>query len=212
MQTEILRRARGRPKGEQLLSLSDEELHCFRQETKRNRTTRLQFDLMLFLGLRVSELVELRRSDVLLSVITVQGKKGGLKKVYDLPVSLSKQLRGHVRTLPKKSLWLFPGMKPGDHITKLALQFLFNRLRDRAGLSKRYSIDCLRHTTAMRIVRGGGGPVEVQDWMRLKNLTVTMRYFSINANSDDIQERKTGQISYQKNPAGNVLRGVNEWI
>jgi integrase len=192
MTKEIVKRGRGRPigttKGEQVLSLSDEELERFLRETRKDRTARLQFSLIVFLGLRVSELVELKVSDVnfsqALAVVTVQGKKGGYKKAYDLPPSLSKQLRQYVKALPTNSVWLFPGRTPEEHVARITLQFLFNRLRDRAGLDRKFSIHSLRHTAAMRKVRAGDSPVMIQNWLRQKSLDSTMKYFRLGANSE----------------------------
>jgi integrase len=192
MTNEIVKRGRGRPigttKGELVLALSDEELERFLRETRKDRTARLQFSLIVFLGLRVSELTELKVSDVnlnsALAVVRVQGKKGGYKKSYDLPPSLSKQLRQYVRTLPNGSLWLFPGRTPEDHTARITLQFHFNRLRDKAGLDKKFSIHSLRHTCAMMKVKQGDSPVMIQNWLRQKSLDSTMKYFRLGANSE----------------------------
>jgi len=197
------KRRPGRPvgttKGEQVLSLSDEELERFLNETRKDKTVRLQFSLIVYLGLRVSELVELKVSDVNLSqalaVVTVQGKKGGFKKSYDLPPSLSKQLRQYVKTLPKNGLWLFPGRTPEDHVARITLQFLFNRLRDKAGLDRKFSIHSLRHTTAMRKVRSGDSPVHIQNWLRQRSLESASRYFRLGANAEynaRVAEREDG--------------------
>jgi integrase len=187
----IIKRGRGRPKGttkgEQVLSLSDDELQRFLLEAK-DKTARLQFGLILFLGLRVSELVELKVSNInlnqALAEIVVQAKKGGTKKTYTLPPSLSKQLRQYVRTLPKNGLWLFPGRTPEDHVARITMQFLFNRLRDKAGLDRKLSIHGLRHTCAMMKVRAGDSPVMIQNWLRQKSLESAVRYFRLGANTD----------------------------
>jgi len=193
MTNETLKRKPGRPrgtsKGEQVLSLSDEEIERFLKETGKDKTARLQFSLILFLGLRVSELVELRRSDVNLSqalvAVTVQGKKGGFKKAYDLPVSLSHQLRLYVKTLPKNGLWLFPGKMPEDHVARITMQFLFYRLRDQAGLDKKFSIHSLRHSIAMRKIRQGVSPVHIQNWLRQKSLEAAVKYFRLGENAEE---------------------------
>ncbi len=184
------KRGPGRPvgttKGEQVLALSDDELERFLKATRNDKTARLQMSLGLFLGLRVSELAEIKPSDVnlngALAVVTIQGKKGGNRKAYDLPPSLSKQLRQYMRTLPKNGLWLFPGRTPEDHVARITLQFLFARLRDRAGLDKKFSIHGLRHSCAMRKVRAGDSPVMIQNWLRQKSLESAVRYFRLGEN------------------------------
>ncbi len=189
---DILKRKRGRPKGttkgDEVLSFSNEELDRFLKEANKDKLARLQFGLTLFMGLRVSELVALKVADVdltgpLVSVV-VQGVKKGIKKPYDLPPGLSRQLRQYVKSLPKNRIWLFQGRWPETHVARITIQLLFNKLRDQAGLNKKYSIHSLRHTSAMRKIRAGASPVMVQNWLRQKTLEAAVNYFRCGKNKE----------------------------
>ena len=190
---EILKRGRGRPKGTSKgrdpLAFSEEELKKFLDVTKKDKLQHVLFSLCYYLGLRVVELVSIKLSDISLEgpfvSITVQGFKNGFKKTYSLPECLSKMMRSHIKSLPKNSFWLFPSPKwPESHLSRETAQGLFKRLRDKAGLDKKFSIHSLRHTTAMQKVRAGDSPVMIQDWLRQKSLMSAMNYFRVGENDE----------------------------
>jgi integrase len=193
MTNETVKRKPGRPpgtsKGRDPLAFSEEELKKFLDVTKRDKRSHVLFGLAYYLGLRVVELVEIKLSDISLEGvfvgITIQGAKHGFKKSYSLPEFLSKMVRSYIRSLPKNSHWLFPSPKwPESHLARETAQALFKRLRDKAGLDKKFSIHSLRHTTAMMKVRAGDSPVMIQDWLRQKSLMSAMNYFRVGENNE----------------------------
>lgn len=145
------------------------------------------FSLCYYLGLRVKELVELKLSDISLEGVfvnvTIQGVKRGYKKSYTLPETLSRVMRSYMRSLPQGTFWLFQSPKWKEcHLARPTAQLLFNKLRDRAGLDRKFSIHSLRHTCAMIKVRAGDSPVFIQDWLRQRCLESTMAYFRVGEN------------------------------
>ena len=72
--------------------LNDSELHAFRSELEKGKNRRdiFAFNLMLFLGLRVQELCNIKLLDIDNNeqTITIRGLKSGRTRVYDIPGKL----------------------------------------------------------------------------------------------------------------------------
>jgi len=112
-------------------------------------------DLALSTGLRVSEIAEVRITDLSLTgpepQLLVRNGKGGKPRTVTLPQDLRRHLREFIAW--KKRLkeptgledFLFASER-GEKFTTRGLQFLFKRAAERAGLPPHFSIHACRHS------------------------------------------------------------------
>lgn len=107
-------------------------------------------------GLRVGEVVRLKAGDIDSSrmLILVRSGKGRKDRFSILsPVTLE-TLRQYYRVYrPQK--WLFPGAKPGSHITERTVQKMFVQAKDKAGIHKQATVHSLRHSFATHLLEAG---------------------------------------------------------
>ncbi|NMB38540.1 MAG: tyrosine-type recombinase/integrase [Firmicutes bacterium] len=107
-------------------------------------------------GLRVGEVVRLKAGDIDSSrmLILVSSGKGRKDRFSILsPVTLE-TLRQYYRVYrPQK--WLFPGAKPGSHITERTVQKVFVQAKDKAGIHKQATVHSLRHSFATHLLEAG---------------------------------------------------------
>lgn len=117
---------------------------------------RLALSLAYSAGLRVSEVVKLRVGDIDLDrrLIRVRGAKGR-KDRYTLlsETAVDLLLRYGLSSDPKA--WLFPGGRPGRHLTVRSVQKVFARSLKRAGVVKEASVHTLRHSFATHLLENG---------------------------------------------------------
>ena len=117
---------------------------------------RLALMLIYSAGLRVSEVVRLRVGDLdpERGLIHVRGAKGR-KDRYTLLSNTAADalLRYGLSTDP--DAWLFPGGRPGRHLTTRSIQKVFERAIKRAGITKHASVHTLRHSFATHLLESG---------------------------------------------------------
>ena len=107
-------------------------------------------------GLRLSELIHLRVTDIdsARMVIQVRQGKGAKDRLVPLSPRLLQELRAYWRRY-RPSAWLFPGDKPGQPISGSNLQRRFGQLVQRVGLTKHCSLHTLRHSYATHLLEAG---------------------------------------------------------
>lgn len=107
-------------------------------------------------GLRISEAVRMRPKDLEpeRGLIRVRRGKGRKERVVMLSEAAFEEIRSY-RELESSSRWLFPGTRPGHHISKSAVQAAFRRARDAAGIQKRVGPHSLRHSFATHLLESG---------------------------------------------------------
>jgi integrase/recombinase XerD len=127
-------------------------------------------------GLRVSEIAELRISDVDQSrgVIFVRRGKGRKDRYTILAAKTNHLLKAYLR-LYKPKIWLFEG-KDGHHITIRTIQEVFYRARDRAKIDKAVSIHSLRHSFATHLLENGTDIRYIQELLGHANAKTTQIY------------------------------------
>jgi integrase/recombinase XerD len=113
-------------------------------------------------GLRVSEVVRLRPADVDSErmLIHVKGQpRGGGKRRKDRYTLLSHTaldtLRAYWRQYCPQNEWLFPGAKPGAHLSDRSAELIFKRATRRARINKPATIHTLRHSFATHLLEDG---------------------------------------------------------
>lgn len=154
--------------------LNSEQLKAFRRVlAKRPRLDWVMLELVLFLGLRVSELLDIRRKDVRTDSqeVYIRALKNGDSRTYKI---LHK-------TLWRRFLRFYnETQNDEDKIFAVPLSTIKWRFKDiakQANLPADYSIHCLRHTCAIICAENGDTPIEIMRWLRHKDVRSTQIYF-----------------------------------
>ena len=131
-------------------------------------------------GLRVSEVVNLRVIDIDSQRMTLRIEQGKGRK--DRYVMLSAKLLGVLRQYWKTvrpSCWLFPGQIPERHLTRSSVLRIFYQARDKAGITKKVSVHCLRHSFATHLLESGVNIRKIQVLLGHKSLQSTQVYTNV---------------------------------
>lgn len=132
-------------------------------------------------GLRVSELCQLKVSDIDSSRMSIRVEQGkGAKDRYSL---LSPRLLGELRrywSVYRPYHWLFPSpRKPGRPIDVQTAQRVFQAALLRSGISKDCSIHSLRHAFATHLLEAKVDVHSIQRLMGHGHINSTLRYFHL---------------------------------
>jgi site-specific recombinase XerD len=148
-------------------------------ETEQNPKHRLLLMMTYSSGLRVSEVVALRKEHVdfdrkTLLVYSAKGRKDRLTLLADRAAAFLKE---YCKTFNIEN-WLFPG-QAGAHIKIRTAQNIFEKAARNAGFNKHVSIHSLRHTFATHLLEGGTDIRYIQTLLGHANLRTTERYTHI---------------------------------
>jgi site-specific recombinase XerD len=149
-------------------------------------------------GLRVGEVVRLRPEDLDRGrrVIHIRGGKGR-KDRYTLLAdaaitAVDAYLDGHA-----PGRWLFPGTRPGRHLTARSVQRVVRRAREEAGIAKSFSTHALRHSFATHLLEAGTGLRSIQELLGHASVRTTQIYTHV-SRSD---------LSRIRNPLDEMMEG-----
>jgi site-specific recombinase XerD len=150
-------------------------------DCEKNPKHRLLLMLAYSSGLRVSEVIALRREHIDLSRKTVLVHSGkGRKDRYTL---LSDRAAAFIKdycALYAIEDWLFPGQGASPHLSVRSAQNIFNKALDKAGIQKPgLSIHSLRHTFATHLIENGTDIKYIQTLLGHASLRTTERYTHI---------------------------------
>ncbi len=134
-------------------------------------------------GLRVSEVVSLRVSDLdsQRMVIRVEQGKGKKDRYVPLSAALLPILRQYYRAA-RPGQWLFPGQNPELPLTRTSVEKLFKKSRDRAGISKNVTVHSLRHSFATHLLEKGVDIRTIQQLLGHRCLSSTQIYTHVAKN------------------------------
>jgi integrase/recombinase XerD len=143
----------------------------------KNRKHRFLLTLVYSAGLRVSEVVNLRKADVdfdrkLIHIRQSKGKKDRYVVLSDKAVDSFKAYEE--RYLIKD--WLFPGAQEGNHLSSRSAQAVFNRAVETAEIRKNVSIHSLRHAFATHLLEDGVDLRYIQTLLGHKSVRTTEIY------------------------------------
>ncbi len=125
-------------------------------DAPRNAKHRALLMLAYSSGLRVSELVRLRIADLdverrLLHVRRAKGRKDRVSLLSDAALEAVRVYT----SLEKPRDWLFPGGRPGRHLTTRSVQKVVEKARRDAGIARSFSVHALRHSFATHLLEAG---------------------------------------------------------
>ena len=148
-----------------------------------NPTHRAALSVAYGAGLRVSEVVHLKVSDIdsQRMVLRVEQGKGQKDRYAMLSPSLLELLRAwwrHGHTLGKMlpGGWLFPGRNPVNPLSTRQLNHVCHLAAQAAGLDKRVSMHTLRHCFATHLLEQKEDIRVIQVLLGHKKLETTARY------------------------------------
>lgn len=151
-------------------------------EGQRNRTI---IEVLFSCGLRVSELINLRLSDLFLNekFIRVMGK-GKKERLVPISESAVKELqywfmdRNLMKIKPGEEDFVFLNRR-GGHLTRMMIFTIVRRLAGAAGIEKTISPHTLRHSFATALLEGGANLRAIQDMLGHERISTTQIYTHI---------------------------------
>lgn len=151
-------------------------------EGQRNRTI---IEMLFSCGLRVSELINLRLSDLFLTekFIRVMGK-GKKERLVPISESAVKELqywfmdRNLMKIKPGEEDFVFLNRR-GGHLTRMMIFTIVRRLAEAAGIEKTISPHTLRHSFATALLEGGANLRAIQDMLGHERISTTQIYTHI---------------------------------
>lgn len=155
--------------------------------------------LMLDLGLRPGEAVNLRKSDITTHAVAIRDGKT-VNSRRSLPqTERTRTVLELCFALFPASEWVFPGSK-GQHFTAGAISNLHTDLRKEHELPAEFVLYSCRHTFGTRLAQSGANEYEIKKAMGHASILVSQRY--IHPSGDDI-----GLAMKRKEMMDKLLRG-----
>jgi len=142
-----------------------------------NPKHRLLLMMVYASGLRVSEVVNLRREyvDFTRKVIIIDEDKGK-KDRHTIMSKTVKDMLAYYYSQYNIKDWLFTSYDPTKHITIRTAQHIFKDVVQKAKVEKRVSIHSLRHAFATHLMEGGTDICRIRDLLGHNSLRTTEIY------------------------------------
>jgi len=167
-------------------TLTEEEvdalLHAPNTDEPLGHRDRAMLELLYATGLRVSELINLKQSQVNFNqgVLRIVGK-GDRERLIPLGDEAQRWLRDFIDgprmeiLLERQTEYLFPTRR-GDRMTRQAFWHIIKRYADKAGIEKKLSPHSLRHAFATHLLNHGADLRVVQLLLGHSDLSTTQIY------------------------------------
>ncbi|MDR0376828.1 MAG: tyrosine-type recombinase/integrase [Spirochaetaceae bacterium] len=146
-------------------------------DLEKNPKHRLLLMLTYSAGLRVSEVVALKREHIDInrkSILIRLGK--GRRDRYTVLSDRAAKFVGDYCTMYCVEGWLFPGNPVQHHLSIRSAQNIFDKALHNAGIQKPISIHSLRHTFATHLLESGTDIKYIQELLGHTSLRTTQQY------------------------------------
>jgi len=144
--------------------------------TRRGLRDRAMLELLYATGLRVSELVELKRGDINLDLGVVRCVgKGSKERIVPVGRPAVEAVRSYLDSRRDAAPCLFLGNK-GRPITRVAVWRIVRRYARAAGMRTPISPHALRHSFATHMLEGGADLRAIQELLGHANIVTTQIY------------------------------------
>lgn len=143
-------------------------------DSSETQKSRLMLSLLYSSGLRVSELVNLKKNDLDLAqkMGWVRRGKGAKDRLFTISEGLCSQLKEYMGKHPD-NIHLFSGDKP---LTTRNIQKIIQKITKNAGIQKRVTPHTLRHSFATHLLESGTDIRVIQVLLGHSNLSTTQLY------------------------------------
>lgn len=127
-------------------------------------------------GLRLSEAINLRKSDIHedLNCIYVQGAKGKKDRYTLLSSTLTEVLKEYYRRY-QPEYWVFEGIHGGQYSSR-SIQALFKRALERSRIKRKATVHTLRHSFATHLIMRGVDSMYVKELLGHSSIKTTEIY------------------------------------
>ena len=143
----------------------------------RNPKHRAILMLLYSAGLRVGEVVRLKPQDLDLERGLVHVRRGkGRKDRYTLLARRAVDAVQIYRDAYPTDKWLFPGERPGRHLTTRSVQRIVKNAAAAAGIEKNVTAHTLRHSFATHLLEGGTNLRIIQELLGHQSARTTQVY------------------------------------
>jgi integrase/recombinase XerD len=172
--------------------------------TKEGHRNRAMLEVLYSCGLRVSELINLRFSDLYLKegFIRVEGK-GSKQRLVPISDTAIKELnnyfpdRGEATVKKEYSDYIFIS-KRGTKLSRIMVFHIVKTQTEMAGIKKTVSPHTFRHSFATHLLEGGANLIAIQQMLGHEKITTTEIYTHIDRTflRKEILEHHPRNISY----------------
>ncbi len=180
-----------RPRREHKLPnvLSKEEVKAI-LEAPKNQKHRAMLSLIYACGLRRSELLNLKPSDIDSNrkLLIIRNAKGRKDRIVPISEKLIDMLRAYYKQY-KPTIWLFEGQKKGEQYSEQSLQSVLKQSVSKCNIRKPVTIHWLRHSYATHLLEGGTDLRYIQELLGHKSSKTTEIYTHVSTKS--IQQIKS---------------------
>ena len=161
--------------------LSKDEIKRIIDGTKNNKH-RLIIELLYSSGLRLSECINLKITDLELEekIGWVRKGKGAKDRFFILSEKLIDSLKKYLAAEGRKESYLFLGYG-GGQLSKRAVQKLVKVAAKRAGVNKEVKVHTLRHSFATHLLEAGIDIRKIQELLGHADLSTTQIYTKVSA-------------------------------
>lgn len=180
------------------------------REGRRNRAI---IEMLYSCGLRVSELCNLRMSDLFLDerFIRVMGK-GSKERLVPLSEQAVKELgywfldRNLIRIKPGNEDYVFLSPRRGNPLSRITVFYWVKELAKTAGVNKNISPHTFRHSFATHLLEGGANLRVIQAMLGHENIATTEIYTHVDRSRlrNEILQHHPRNILYEESNRGNV--------
>lgn len=141
-----------------------------------NPKHQLILQLCYGMGLRVSEIVNLKIQDIdsVTYTVLIQRGKGKKDRYVNLPTSVLQNMRDYYRDY-RPAEFLFEGQN-GGHLTTRSVQNIFHSALQKAGIRKKIGVHGLRHSYATHLLQYGTDISLIQKLLGHNDIRTTLIY------------------------------------
>lgn len=174
-----------RPKREKVLPnvISKEEVKKLLEST-RNLKHRAMLSMLYACGLRRSELLNIRPTDIdsTRNILIIRQGKGKKDRIVPLSEKIIHLLRDYYKAYkPKK--WLFEGQQDAEQYSPTSLQKVLKQSLNYSGIKKPVTLHWLRHSYATHLLENGTDLRYIQELLGHKSSKTTEIYTHVSTHS-----------------------------